>query len=67
MVEEVQQHLKSGTLSTDKLSPAQWSALVFILLTSGKGLDVFDLKKYSSSEEALMWLLPVVSATKTVL
>uniref|UniRef100_A0A3Q3FVF5 NACHT domain-containing protein n=1 Tax=Labrus bergylta TaxID=56723 RepID=A0A3Q3FVF5_9LABR len=28
-----------------------WSALVFILLSSEKDLDVFDLKKYSASEE----------------
>uniref|UniRef100_A0A665TDR8 NACHT domain-containing protein n=1 Tax=Echeneis naucrates TaxID=173247 RepID=A0A665TDR8_ECHNA len=32
LVEEIQQSLRSGRLSTDKLSPAQWSALVFILL-----------------------------------
>ncbi|KAI3363932.1 hypothetical protein L3Q82_001534 [Scortum barcoo] len=50
-VEEIQQSLRSGSLSTDKLSPAQWSALVFILLSSEKDLDVFDLKKYSASEE----------------
>uniref|UniRef100_A0A8C4NYR0 NACHT domain-containing protein n=1 Tax=Dicentrarchus labrax TaxID=13489 RepID=A0A8C4NYR0_DICLA len=59
LVEEIQQYLSSGRLSTDKLSPAQWSALVFILLSSGKDLDVFDLKKYSGSEEALLRLLPV--------
>uniref|UniRef100_A0A4W6CQ33 NACHT domain-containing protein n=1 Tax=Lates calcarifer TaxID=8187 RepID=A0A4W6CQ33_LATCA len=60
LVEEIQQSLSSGRLSTDKLSPAQWSALVFILLSSEKDLDVFDLKKYSASEEALLRLLPVV-------
>uniref|UniRef100_A0A3P9DTH0 NACHT domain-containing protein n=1 Tax=Maylandia zebra TaxID=106582 RepID=A0A3P9DTH0_9CICH len=48
LVEEIQQSLRSGSLSTDELSPAQWSALVFILLSSEKDLDVFDLKKYSS-------------------
>ncbi|XP_053179089.1 NACHT, LRR and PYD domains-containing protein 3-like [Scomber japonicus] len=67
LVEEIQQYLTSGSLSTDKLSPAQWSALVFILLSSEKDLDVFDLKKYSASEEALLRLLPVVKASKTVL
>uniref|UniRef100_A0A3B5QTG3 NACHT domain-containing protein n=1 Tax=Xiphophorus maculatus TaxID=8083 RepID=A0A3B5QTG3_XIPMA len=54
LVEEIQQSLSSGSLSTDKLSPAQWSALGFILLSSGKDLDVFDLKKYSASEEVLL-------------
>uniref|UniRef100_A0AAZ1XMM7 NACHT, LRR and PYD domains-containing protein 12-like n=2 Tax=Oreochromis aureus TaxID=47969 RepID=A0AAZ1XMM7_OREAU len=63
LVEEIQQSLRSGSLSTDELSPAQWSALVFILLSSEKDLDVFDLKKYSASEEALLRLLPVVKAS----
>ncbi|KAM4569234.1 NLR family CARD domain-containing protein 3-like isoform 4-T9 [Odontesthes bonariensis] len=67
LVEEIQQALSSGSLSTDKLSPAQWSALVFILLSSGKDLDEFDLKKYSASEEALLRLLPVVKASKKAL
>uniref|UniRef100_A0A665STW6 Uncharacterized protein n=1 Tax=Echeneis naucrates TaxID=173247 RepID=A0A665STW6_ECHNA len=67
LVEEIQQSLRSGRLSTDKLSPAQWSALVFILLSSEKDLDVFDLKKYSASEEALLRLLPVVKASNKVL
>ncbi|KAK2842747.1 hypothetical protein Q5P01_012947 [Channa striata] len=67
LVEEIQQSLRSGRLSTDKLSPAQWSALVFILLSSDKDLDVFDLKKYSASEEALLRLLPVVKASNKAL
>ncbi|XP_067428175.1 NLR family CARD domain-containing protein 3-like isoform X3 [Thunnus thynnus] len=67
LVEEIQQYLCSGRLSTDKLSPAQWSALVFILLSSEKDLDVFDLKKYSASEEALLRLLPVVKASNKAL
>ncbi|KAL7384329.1 hypothetical protein ABVT39_028355 [Epinephelus coioides] len=67
LVEEIQQSLSSGSLSTDKLSPAQWSALVFILLSSEEDLDVFDLKKYSASEEALLRLLPVVKASNKAL
>ncbi|XP_044043405.1 protein NLRC3-like isoform X1 [Siniperca chuatsi] len=67
LVDQIQQSLRSGSLSTDKLSPAQWSALVFILLSSGKDLDVFDLKKYSASEEALLRLLPVVKASNKAL
>uniref|UniRef100_A0AAX7VMQ2 B30.2/SPRY domain-containing protein n=1 Tax=Astatotilapia calliptera TaxID=8154 RepID=A0AAX7VMQ2_ASTCA len=67
LVEEIQQSLTSGSLSTDELSPAQWSALVFILLSSEKDLDVFDLKKYSASEEALLRLLPVVKASNKAL
>ncbi|XP_040909224.1 NACHT, LRR and PYD domains-containing protein 12-like, partial [Toxotes jaculatrix] len=67
LVEQIQQSLSSGRVSTDKLSPAQWSALVFILLSSEKDLDVFDLKKYSASEEALLKLLPVVKASNKAL
>ncbi|XP_038566859.1 NACHT, LRR and PYD domains-containing protein 12-like [Micropterus salmoides] len=67
LVDQIQQSLSSGSLSTDELSPAQWSALVFILLSSEKDLDVFDLKKYSASEEALLRLLPVVKASKKAL
>ncbi|XP_076611960.1 NLR family CARD domain-containing protein 3-like [Chaetodon auriga] len=63
VVDQIQQSLSSGSLSTDKLSPAQCSALAFLLLSSEKDLDVFDLKKYSASEEALLRLLPVVKAT----
>ncbi|XP_062418610.1 NLR family CARD domain-containing protein 3-like [Pungitius pungitius] len=67
LVEEIQQFISSGRLSTDKLSPAQWSALVYILLSSQEDLEVFDLKKYSASEKALLRLLPVVKASNKVL
>ncbi|XP_071185109.1 NLR family CARD domain-containing protein 3-like isoform X1 [Salvelinus alpinus] len=67
LVEEIQSFLRSGSLSKPNLSPAQWSALVFVLLTSEKELDVFDLKKYSRSEEGLLRLLPVVKGSRAVL
>ncbi|XP_041825060.1 NACHT, LRR and PYD domains-containing protein 3-like [Melanotaenia boesemani] len=66
LVAEIQQFLRSGRLSTEKMSPAQWSALVFILLSS-EDLEVFDLKKYLSSEEALLRLLLVVKASSKAL
>ncbi|KAM9332081.1 NACHT, LRR and PYD domains-containing protein 3-like isoform 2-T2 [Pholidichthys leucotaenia] len=64
---KIQHSLSSGSLSTDKLSPAQWSVLGFILLSSEKQLDMFDLKKYSASEEVLVRLLPVVEASNKAL
>ncbi|XP_030206233.1 protein NLRC3-like, partial [Gadus morhua] len=64
LVEEIQQSLTSGSLFETDLSPAQWSALVFILLTSEEELDVFDLKKYKASEEGFLMLLPVIKASK---
>uniref|UniRef100_A0A3B3USJ7 FISNA domain-containing protein n=1 Tax=Poecilia latipinna TaxID=48699 RepID=A0A3B3USJ7_9TELE len=54
LVEEIQNYLKAGNLSRQKLTPGQWSALVFILLSSQKDLDMFDLKKYSASEKSLL-------------
>ncbi|XP_030198275.1 NACHT, LRR and PYD domains-containing protein 3 isoform X2 [Gadus morhua] len=65
LVKEIQQCLISGILSRESLSPSQWSALVFILLSSE--VDVFDLKNYSASEEGLLRLLPVIKASKTSL
>ncbi|XP_030209487.1 NLR family CARD domain-containing protein 3, partial [Gadus morhua] len=67
LVKEIQQYLASGRLSGESLSPAQLSALAFILLTSEEELDVFDLKKYSASEQGLLRLLPVVKVSKTSL
>ncbi|XP_023805549.2 NLR family CARD domain-containing protein 3 [Oryzias latipes] len=67
LVEEIQQFLRSGRLSTEKLSPAQWSALVFILLSSEEDLVEFDLQKYSASEEGLLKLLPVIKASNKAL
>ncbi|KAM4619147.1 protein NLRC3-like [Polymixia lowei] len=67
LVEEIQQCLTSGSLSTDRLSPAQWSALVFMLLSSEEKLDVFDLKKYCASEEGFLRLIPVVKTSNICL
>ncbi|XP_036001649.1 protein NLRC3 [Fundulus heteroclitus] len=71
LVKEIQDSLKSGHLSSPKLSPAQWSVLTFIILekmkTSSEELDVFDLKKYYASDEALEGLFPLVETTKTIL
>uniref|UniRef100_A0A672ZM46 NACHT domain-containing protein n=1 Tax=Sphaeramia orbicularis TaxID=375764 RepID=A0A672ZM46_9TELE len=63
LVDQIQLYLTDGRLSRSDLSPAQWSALVFMLLSSDKDLDEFDLNKYSGSEEALLNLLPVVKAS----
>ncbi|XP_046902068.1 protein NLRC3-like isoform X6 [Hypomesus transpacificus] len=68
LVEEIQHYLNSGSLSSEKkLSSTQWTALVFVLLTSEEKMDVFDLKKYYRSEEGLLRLLPVVKDSKIVL
>ncbi|XP_050952244.1 NACHT, LRR and PYD domains-containing protein 12 [Labeo rohita] len=66
LVQEVQTYLsKTGAncLSGAKLSPSQWSALVFVLLNSDEELDEFNLSKYDQSEECLLRLLPVVKTS----
>ncbi|XP_062403920.1 NACHT, LRR and PYD domains-containing protein 12-like isoform X2 [Sardina pilchardus] len=65
---EIQSYLSTGCLSRVCLSPAQWSALVFVLLTSEEEeLEEFDLKKYARSEKCLLSLLPCVKASRTSL
>ncbi|XP_049333448.1 uncharacterized protein LOC111189180 [Astyanax mexicanus] len=63
LVQEVQKYLSGGgerRLQKARLSPAQWSALVFVLLNSEEELEEFNLSKYDPSEECLLRLLPVV-------
>ncbi|KAJ7983357.1 hypothetical protein DPEC_G00379810, partial [Dallia pectoralis] len=67
LVEEIQRYLSSGRLSSEELSPAQWSALVYVLLTSEEEIDVFELKKYSTSEKGLLGLLPVIKTCRTAI
>ncbi|XP_053505801.1 NACHT, LRR and PYD domains-containing protein 12-like isoform X2 [Ictalurus furcatus] len=66
LVEEIQHYLKSGKQS--ELSSSQWSALVFVLLTSAHELEEFDLSKYTSSdkipETVLLKLMPVIAASR---
>ncbi|XP_072559617.1 NACHT, LRR and PYD domains-containing protein 3-like [Paramormyrops kingsleyae] len=67
LVEEVQRYLNSGSLSAEDLSPAQYSALAFVMLMSDEELDVFDLKKFIRSDEENWRLLPVVKNSRTAL
>ncbi|XP_055085690.1 protein NLRC3-like isoform X1 [Periophthalmus magnuspinnatus] len=67
LVKQIQQYLSSGDLSEDELSPADWSTLAFILLSSEEDLEQFELNKYCASEEVLLRLLPVVKASNKAL
>ncbi|KAM9431967.1 NLR family CARD domain-containing protein 3-like, partial [Clarias gariepinus] len=67
LVQEVQKYLNRRghmRLSRTNLSPAQWSALVFVLLNSEQEMDEFELRKYDPSDECLLNLLPVVKASR---
>lgn len=63
--EEVQQSLRHSL--ENRPSPSQWSAIAFILLSSQQQLDVFDLRTFSASDEGLLWLRPLVTASKRAL
>ncbi|XP_077073347.1 NACHT, LRR and PYD domains-containing protein 3-like isoform X1 [Siphateles boraxobius] len=67
LVDEIQTQLSKGSLSSGDLSPAQWSALVFVLLTSEKELEEFELRKFQKSDECVIRLLAVIKASRRAL
>ncbi|XP_039514911.1 NACHT, LRR and PYD domains-containing protein 3-like isoform X1 [Pimephales promelas] len=67
LVNEIQTHLSKGSLSSGDLSPAQWSALVFVLLTSEEELEEFELQKFKKSDECLIRLSAVIKASRRAL
>ncbi|KAL0149632.1 hypothetical protein M9458_055159 [Cirrhinus mrigala] len=70
LMQEIQHYLKSGKIRETKLSSSQWSALVYVLLTSEQKMDVFDLKQFigkqHTTDEVLQYLLPVVKESRSV-
>ncbi len=67
LVKEIQTHLREGSLSSADLSPAQWSALAFVLLTSEEEMEEFELQKFKKSDECLIRLSPVIKTSKKAL
>ncbi|KTF72971.1 hypothetical protein cypCar_00046124 [Cyprinus carpio] len=67
LVKDIQTHLSKGSLSSSDLSPAQWSALTFVLLTSEEELEEFELQKFKKSDECLVRLLSVIKTSKRAL
>ncbi|XP_026137864.1 NACHT, LRR and PYD domains-containing protein 12-like [Carassius auratus] len=71
LVEQIQRYLNRRALTTAKLTTLQWSAVVFVLLTS-ENLDVFELKAFAWKTNCarmvrvLRHLVPVVKASKSV-
>ncbi|XP_056107531.1 NLR family CARD domain-containing protein 3-like isoform X4 [Rhinichthys klamathensis goyatoka] len=80
LVNEAQPHMSRGGLRNVKLSSSQWSALVFVLLTSEETMNDFKLnsltgddyrdasatqKEQNTADEVLQKLLPVVTATRS--
>ncbi|KAL1276723.1 hypothetical protein QQF64_036346 [Cirrhinus molitorella] len=69
LMKEIQDYLKSGEIRKNELSSSQWSALVYVLLTSEQKMDVFDLKQFigaqHTADEVLQNLLPVVKESRS--
>ncbi|XP_048048383.1 NLR family CARD domain-containing protein 3-like [Megalobrama amblycephala] len=69
LMQEIQCYLRSGEIRETKLSSSQWSALVYVLLTSEQKMDVFDLKQFigaqNTADEVLQNLLPVVKESRS--
>ncbi len=64
LMEQIQHYVTAGTVNKMKLSSSQWSALIFVLLTSEQDMNVFKLKDFVGSQikadDVLLKLLPVV-------
>ncbi|KAI4885929.1 hypothetical protein NFI96_009042 [Prochilodus magdalenae] len=57
----VQEYLKSEKSPEKELSPAECTALAYMLVTSEEVLDELNLKNYRTSERGYLRLLPAVS------
>ncbi|XP_077086276.1 NACHT, LRR and PYD domains-containing protein 3-like isoform X3 [Siphateles boraxobius] len=70
LMQEIHDYLTSGEIGETQLSSLQWSALVYVLLTSEQKMDVFDLKQFigaqNTADEVLQMLLPVVKESRSV-
>ncbi|XP_076006911.1 NACHT, LRR and PYD domains-containing protein 12-like isoform X2 [Genypterus blacodes] len=67
LVQEIQSFVSSGRLLPKQLSPVQWSALTFELMTSEATEKEFDLRKYMRSDEGVVKLLTVISSSTRAL
>ncbi|XP_048059121.1 NACHT, LRR and PYD domains-containing protein 3-like [Megalobrama amblycephala] len=70
LMKEIQDYLRSGEIGKTKLSSSQWSALVYVLLTSEQKMEEFKLNKFvgaqNKADEVLQNLLPVVKESRSV-
>ncbi|ROL42445.1 NLR family CARD domain-containing protein 3 [Anabarilius grahami] len=69
LMQAIQYYLRSGKIGETKLSSSQWSALVYVLLTSEQKMEVFSLKQFigkqHTADEVLQKLLPVVKESRS--
>ncbi|XP_048028865.1 NLR family CARD domain-containing protein 3-like [Megalobrama amblycephala] len=69
LIQEIQCYLRSGKIGETKLSCSQWSALVYVLLTTEQKMEVFNLKQFigkqHTADKVLQKLLPVVKESRS--
>ncbi|KAL6491390.1 hypothetical protein MHYP_G00017350 [Metynnis hypsauchen] len=61
---QIEEYLKSEKHSGEDLSPAQCSALAYMILNSEEVLDELNLKKYRTSVEGYRRLIPAVAVCR---
>ncbi|XP_052432923.1 NACHT, LRR and PYD domains-containing protein 12 isoform X3 [Carassius gibelio] len=72
LLEEIQQYMRSRKPKEAKLSSSQWSAVAFVLLTSEKKLNEFDINKFVGGNnkteklEVFQKLLHVIKEARSV-
>ncbi|KAK7156113.1 hypothetical protein R3I94_006247 [Phoxinus phoxinus] len=72
LVEEIQQNMEPGRIKEAKLSSSQWSAVVFVLLTSEKKMDEFNINTFvkrnneTKKLEVFLKLLPVIKESRSI-
>ncbi|XP_073721969.1 uncharacterized protein [Misgurnus anguillicaudatus] len=70
LLQEIQDYVTSYSVGKTKLSSSQWTALVFVLLTSDQHLDELNLNKFigdkNKADEVLVKLKPLIKETKKI-
>ncbi|XP_056335822.1 NACHT, LRR and PYD domains-containing protein 3-like [Danio aesculapii] len=70
LTQEILDYLSSGRIEETNLSSSQWSALVYVLLTSEKKMDFFNLSQFIGPQHradvVLQKLLPVVKESRSI-